>query len=81
MAKSTAGWLTKAHGWRRVTRGRRVRTTVPDPSAARARTWCAASSRPPGQLHVADFTYVQMVTGRFAHTAFAIDTFTGLIPA
>jgi hypothetical protein len=34
----------------------------------------------PGQLHVADSTYVQMVTGRFAHTAFVIDTFTGLIP-
>jgi putative transposase len=34
----------------------------------------------PGQLHVADLTYVQMVTGRFAYTAFVIDAFAGLIP-
>jgi putative transposase len=34
----------------------------------------------PGQLHVADFTYVQMATGRFAYTAFVIDAFAGLIP-
>jgi putative transposase len=55
---------------------------VPDPSAARApdlvrRQFKAAR---PGQLHVADFTYVQMVTGRFTYTAFVIDAFAGLIP-
>jgi putative transposase len=79
MAKSTAGRLEKAHGWRGVTRGRRERTTVPGPSAARApdlvrRQFKAAR---PGQLHVADFTYVQMVTGRFAYTAFVIDASAG----
>jgi putative transposase len=82
VAKSTTGRLTKAHGWRGVTRGRRVRTTVPDPSAAQApdlirRQFKAAR---PGQPHAADFTYVQTVTGRFAYTAFVIDAFAGLIP-
>ena len=82
VAKSTTGRLTKAHGWRGVTRGRRMRTTVPGPSAAGApdlirRQFKAAR---PGQPHVADFTYVQTVTGRFAYTAFVIDAFAGLIP-
>jgi putative transposase len=82
VAKSTVERLKKAHGWHGVTRGRRMRTTVPDPSAARApdlvrRQFKAAR---PGQLHVADFTYVQMVTGRLAYTAFVIDAFAGLIP-
>jgi transposase InsO family protein len=31
-------------------------------------------------LHVADFTYVPLTSGRFAYTAFVIDAFTGLIP-
>jgi ABC-type lipoprotein export system ATPase subunit len=49
-----------------VTRGRRVRTTVADPAASRApdlvRRQFKASR--PGQLHVADFTYVPLVTRR-----------------
>lgn len=58
VAKSTVERLKSAHGWRGVTRGRKVRTTVPDPAAARApdlvrRRFKAAR---PGQLHVADFT-------------------------
>ncbi len=32
----------------------------------------------PGQLHVADFTYVPMVSG-FGYTAFVIDAFAGMI--
>ena len=68
VAKSRAGRLKKAHGWRGVTGARRVRTSVPDPSAARApdlvRRQCKAAW--PGRQHVADFTYMQMVTGRFA---------------
>jgi len=82
VAKSTIERLKHAHGWRGVTRGRRVRTTVPDPAAARApdlvRRQFKASR--PGQLHVADFTYVPLATGRFAYTAFIIDAFAGLIP-
>jgi len=63
-------------------RGRRVRTTVPDPAASRApdlvrRQFTAAR---PGQLHVADFTYVPLAGGRFAYTAFVTGAFAGLIP-
>jgi transposase InsO family protein len=82
VAKCTVERLKRAHGWRGVTRGRRVRTTVADPGAARApdlvRRQFKASR--PGQLHVADFTYVPLVTGRFAYTAFVVDAFAGLIP-
>jgi transposase InsO family protein len=82
VAKCTVERLKRAHGWRGATRGRRVRTTEPDPAASRApdlvrRRFKAAR---PGQLHVADFTYVPLAGGRFAYTAFVIDAFAGLIP-
>ena len=82
VARCTVERLKRAHGWRGATRGRWVRTTVADPAAARApdlvrRQFKAAR---PGQLHVADFTYVPLAGGRFAYTAFVIDAFTGLIP-
>jgi putative transposase len=59
-----------------------VRTTAPDPVHRPSPGPGAppVQGRPAGQPHVADFTYAQMVTGRFAHTAFAIDTFAGPIP-
>jgi putative transposase len=82
VAKCTVERLKRAHGWRGVTRGRRVRTTIADPAASRApdlvRRQFKASR--PGQLHVADFTYVPLAAGRFACTAFVIDAFAGLIP-
>jgi putative transposase len=82
VAKCTVERLKRAHGWRGVTRGRRVRTTVADPAASRApdlvRRQFKASR--PGQLHVADFTYVPLAGGRFAYTAFVIDAFARLIP-
>jgi transposase InsO family protein len=58
-----------------------VRTTIPDPGHSRApdlvrRNFKAAR---PGQLHVADFTYVPLDGGGFGYTAFAIDAFAGLI--
>jgi len=34
----------------------------------------------PGELVVADFTYVPMDTSRFGYTAFVIDAFAGFIP-
>ncbi len=82
VAKCTIERLKRAHGWRGVTRARRVRTTVSDPAASRApdlagRNFKAAR---PGQLHVADFTYVPLAGGRFGYTAFVIDAFAGLIP-
>jgi putative transposase len=82
VAKCTVERLKRVHGWRGVTRGRRVRTTIADPAASRApdlvRRQFKASR--PGQLHVADFTYVPLAGGRFAYTAFVIDAFAGLIP-
>ncbi len=83
VAKCTIERLKRAHGWRGVTRARRPpRTTVADPAATRApdlvRRQFKASR--PGELVVADFTYVPMDTGRFGYTAFVIDAFAGLIP-
>ena len=71
----------RARGWRGVTRGRAVRTTVADPAHSRApdlvkRDFTAGR---PGQLHVADFTYVPLDGGGFGYTAFVIDAFAGLI--
>lgn len=82
VAKCTVERLKRAHGWRGVTRARRVRTTVPDPAAARAPDLVRRQFKAPrpGQLHVADFTYVPLAGGRFAYTAFVIDAFAGLIP-
>jgi HTH-like domain len=82
VARCTIERLKRRHGWWGATRARRVRTTVPDPAASRApdlvgRNFKAAR---PGQLHVADFTYVPLAGGRFGYTAFVIDAFAGLIP-
>jgi putative transposase len=82
VAKCTVERLKRAHGWRGATRGRRVRTTLADPAASSApdlvRRQFKASR--PGQLHVADFTYVPLAGGRFAYTAFVTGAFAGLIP-
>ena len=55
---------------------------MPDPGHSRApdlvkRNFAAER---PGQLHVADFTYVPLDGGGFGYTAFVIDAFAGLIP-
>lgn len=71
VAKCTVERLMRAHGWRGVTRGRAVRTTIPDPGHSRApdlvrRNFTAGR---PGQLHVADFMYVPLDGGGFGYTA------------
>jgi putative transposase len=81
VARCTVERLMRARGWRGVTRARRVQTTIPDPAATRApdlvrRNFTATR---PGQLHVADFTYVPLDGGRFGYTAFVIDAFAGRI--
>jgi transposase InsO family protein len=81
VARCTVERLMRANGWRGVTRARKVRTTVPDPAHSRApdlvkRNFKASA---PGQLHVADFTYVPLHGGGFGYTAFCIDAFAGLI--
>jgi putative transposase len=81
VARCTIERLMQARGWRGVTRARTVRTTIADPAASRApdlvrRNFTAGR---PGQLHVADFTYVPLDSGRFGYTAFVIDAYAGLI--
>ena len=81
VARCTVERLMAASRWRGVTRARTVRTTTPDPAHSRApdlvkRDFKASA---PGQLHVADFTYVPLDGGGFGYTAFVIDAFASLI--
>jgi len=81
VARCTVERLMAASGWRGVTRARAVRTTTADPAHGRAldlvkRDFKASA---PGELHVADFTYVPLDGGGFGYTAFVIDAFAGLI--
>jgi putative transposase len=80
VAKCTVERLKREHGWRGVTRARRPpRTTVADPAAQRAPDLVRRMFRAlrPGELAVADFTYVPMGTGRFGYTALVVDAFAG----
>ena len=75
-ARCTVARLMRAMGLAGVVRGRRVRTTVPDPAAACPldlvnRQFKAAC---PNRLWVADFTYVATWSG-FVYVAFVIDVF------
>ena len=81
VAKCTVERLMRAHGWRGVTRARTVRTTIPDPGHGRAPDLVKRhfQAERPGQLHVADFTYVPLDGGGFGYAAFVIDAFAGLI--
>lgn len=81
VARCTVERLMRASGWKGVTRARTTRTTVPDPGHQRApdlvnRQFTASA---PGQLMVADFTYVPMDGGGFGYCAFCIDAYAGLI--
>ena len=82
-ARCTVERLKRANGWRgNCGAPQRSRTTVADPDArAGAGPSRSGTSRPsrPGELVVADFTYVPMDTSRFGYTAFVIDAFAGLI--
>lgn len=79
VAKCTVERLMRIHGWRGVTRGKKIRTTVKDPSNARAPDLVNRHFHAdhPDQLWVADFTYVPMLGG-FGYTAFIIDAFAGV---
>jgi putative transposase len=81
VARCTVERLMRAHGWRGVTRARTVRTTTADPGHSRAPDLVKRdfTAERPGQLHVADFTYVPLDGGGFGYTAFVIDAFAGLI--
>ncbi|RMI27550.1 IS3 family transposase [Nocardia stercoris] len=81
VARCTVERLMREHGWRGVTRRKKVRTTEPDPAASRAPDLVDRQFRVPGpnMLLVADFTYVRLVTGVFVYTAFVIDAYAGRI--
>jgi putative transposase len=81
VARCTVERLMHAHGFRGVTRERTVRTTTPDAAHTRAPDLVKRNfkAEQPGQLHVADFTYVPMHGGGFGYTALVIDAFAGLI--
>jgi len=80
VARCTVERLMAANGWQGATRARKVRTTVPDPTAPRPPDLVDRNFRveAPDTLYVADFTYVKMVPC-FAYTAFVIDAFAGTI--
>lgn len=76
VARCTVARLMRADGLRGVVRGRRVRTTVPEPLAERPRDLVQrqfGASRP-NQLWVSDLTYVATWRG-FVYVAFVIDAF------
>lgn len=81
VARCTVERLMRSNGWRGATRVKKVRTTVADPAATRAPDLVGRQFRvpAPNRLLVADFTYVRLVTGAFAYTAFVIDAYAGRI--
>jgi putative transposase len=81
VARCTVERLMRIHGWKGVVRRKKVRTTEPDPAAARAPDLVDRQFgvEAPNLLVVADFTYVRLASGSFAYTAFVIDAFAGRI--
>lgn len=82
VARCTVERLMRANGWRGNVRGRRkVVTTTPDPANPRHPDLVGRNFRAerPGQLLVADFTYVPLAGGGFGYTAFVFDAFAGTI--
>ena len=76
VARCTVARLMRAQGLRGVVRGRRVRTTVPEPLAERPRDLVQRQfgATRPNQLRVSDLTYVATWRG-FVYVAFVIDAF------
>ncbi|PYE11861.1 helix-turn-helix protein [Williamsia limnetica] len=80
VARCTVERLMRS-GWQGVTRRKRVRTTIANPSDERAPDLVDRQFKvpAPNQLIVADFTYVPMAGGSHMYTAFAIDAYAGRI--
>jgi len=76
VARCTVARLMKGAGLRGVVRGRRIRTTIPEPALERPRDLVQRDFRAecPNQLWVADFTYVATWRG-FVYVAFVVDVF------
>jgi putative transposase len=82
VARCTVERLMKQQGLRGVIRGKRVRTTIPDPAAARPLDRFNRQFRAerPNQLWVSDSTYVSTWQG-WLYVAFVIDVFARRIDA
>ena len=76
VARCTVERLMRAMGLRGVVRGRRIRTTVPDPAqpCPRNKVNRQFQAPAPNRLWVGDFTYVATWAG-FVYVAFVIDTY------
>lgn len=76
VARCTVERLMKRQGLRGVSRGKRIRTTIPDASAPRPldRVNRQFKADRPNQLWVSDFTYVSTWRG-WLYVAFVIDVF------
>jgi putative transposase len=81
VARCTVERLMRIHGWRGVTRAKKVRTTIADPAAGRAPDLVDRhfGVEAPNVLLVADFTYVRLASGVFVYTAFVVDAYAGRI--
>jgi transposase InsO family protein len=80
VARCTVERLMQRMGLQGAVRGKKVRTTVPDPAAIcpRDRVKRAFKADRPNQLWVADFTFVSTWQG-FAYVAFIIDVYSRYI--
>uniref|UniRef100_UPI002621B300 IS3 family transposase n=1 Tax=uncultured Jannaschia sp. TaxID=293347 RepID=UPI002621B300 len=76
VARCTVERLMRAMGRRGVVRGKRIRTTVPDPAqpCPRDKVNRQFQAPAPNRLWVSDFTYVATWAG-FVYAAFVIDTY------
>lgn len=80
VARCTVERLMASMGLQGVVRGRKARTTIPDPNASRPLDLVKRefSANRPNQLWVADFTFVATWPG-FVYVAFVIDVFSRMI--
>ena len=76
VARCTVGRLMRGQGLQGAVRGKKLRTTMPDPAAARPsdKVQRVFYAQRPNQLWVSDFTYVSTWQG-FVYVAFVIDVF------
>lgn len=80
VARCTVERLMRAMGLQGVVRGKKVRTTLPEPATPAPRDLVkrAFTAERPNQLWVADFTFVSTWQG-FAYVAFIIDVYSRFI--
>ena len=76
VARCTVARLMHRQGLQGAVRGKKLRTTIPDPAAARPsdKVQRVFYAQRPNQLWVSDFTYVSTWQG-FVYVAFVIDVF------